>query len=65
MIGIAFITGRFVPLAAILISPIIVNIFFVHVFLEPSGLPIAIALGAGNLFIAYYYRDRYQPLFKA
>jgi putative oxidoreductase len=42
--GIAFLSGRFVPLAAVLISPIIVNIFFVHVFLGPQGLPVAIFL---------------------
>ena len=28
--GIAFVTGRFVPLATVVIAPIIVNIFFFH-----------------------------------
>jgi uncharacterized membrane protein YphA (DoxX/SURF4 family) len=65
MCGIAFLSGRFVPLAAVLISPIIVNIFFVHAFLGPEGLPIAISLVLANLFIAYNYRESYKPLLKA
>lgn len=62
--SIAFLSGRFVPLAAVLISPIIVNIFFVHTFLGPEGLPVAIFLVIANSFVAYNYRERYKPLFK-
>lgn len=63
--GLAFVTGRFVPLATILIAPIIVNIFFVHVFLAPEGLPVAIFLALANAFLAYYHREAYKPLLKA
>jgi uncharacterized membrane protein YphA (DoxX/SURF4 family) len=63
--GILFLLGRFVPLATILISPIIVNIFFVHVFLAPEGLPIAIVLILANSFIAYNHRESYRALFVA
>ncbi len=63
--AIAFLSGRFVPLATVVIFPIIVNILLFHVFLEPSGLPIAILLMLGNLFIAYYYRDRYKAMLTA
>jgi uncharacterized membrane protein YphA (DoxX/SURF4 family) len=31
--GLAFVTGRFVPLATVVIAPIILNIFFFHLFL--------------------------------
>jgi uncharacterized membrane protein YphA (DoxX/SURF4 family) len=62
--GIAFLSGRFVPLAAVLISPIIVNIFFIHAFLAPEGLPIAIFLVLANSFIAYNHRESYKPLLK-
>ena len=61
--SIAFLSGKFVPLAAVLISPVIVNIVFVHAFLGPEGLPLAILLVLANSFIAYNYRDRYKPLF--
>jgi uncharacterized membrane protein YphA (DoxX/SURF4 family) len=60
--GIAFVTGRFVPLAAVILAPIIVNILFVHIFLERSGLPIAIPLFLGNIFLGYYYRDKFAPI---
>jgi uncharacterized membrane protein YphA (DoxX/SURF4 family) len=63
--GIAFLTGRFVPLATVLIAPIIVNIFLVHAFLGRDGLPLALFLVLANGFLAYHYRDRYKPLFRS
>ncbi len=63
--GLAFVTGRFVPLATILIAPIIVNIFFVHVILAPEGIPVAVFLVLANSFLAYYHREAYKPLLKA
>jgi len=62
--GVAFLSGRFVPLATILISPIIVNILLVHAFLGPEGLPVAIFLVLANSFVAYNYKESYKPLFK-
>lgn len=63
--GLAFVTGRFVPLASVLIAPIIVNIFLVHTFLDMNGLPVAAFLVLANIFIAYFHRDSYKPLFRA
>ena len=63
--GIAFVAGRFVPLATVVIAPIIVNIFFFHAFVDHTGLPVAIFLGLANLFVAYYYRKSYEGLLKA
>jgi len=60
--GIAFVVGRFLPLAAVLITPIIV---LVHAFLQPEGLPIAAFLVVANGFVAYQHRESYRPLFKA
>ena len=63
--AIAFLSGRFVPLATVVIFPIILNIMLFHLFLEPSGLPIAILLMVGDLFLAYYYRDKYKGILAA
>lgn len=63
--GLAFLSGRFVPLATVLIAPIIVNIVLIHVFLDPKGLPVAIFLVIANGFLAYVHRESYRPLFKA
>ncbi|GAB1444811.1 MAG: DoxX family membrane protein [Cyclobacteriaceae bacterium] len=60
--GIAFIAGRFVPLAVIIIFPIVINIVSVHIFLAPEGLPIALFLLLTSLFLAYSNRDHYKSL---
>lgn len=56
--------GRFVPLALVVLSPIVVNIFMVHLFLDRTGLPVAIFLVAAQIFLAYYYREAFRPLLK-
>ena len=63
--GIAFVVGRFVPLATVLIAPIIVNIVLVHAFLAPEGLPIALFVAFANAFVAYQHRESYRPLLEA
>ena len=63
--GLAFVTGRFVPLATVVIAPIIINIFLFHAFLSRDELPVAISLVLANLFLAYAYRKTYAPLFEA
>lgn len=63
--AVAFLSGRFVPLATVVIFPIILNIFLFHAFLQPSGLPIAVLLMLGDLLLAYYYRDRYKSILSA
>lgn len=63
--AIAFISGRFVPLATVVIFPITLNIFLYHAFLAPEGMPVAIFLLLGNLFLAYAYRKNYETLLMA
>jgi putative oxidoreductase len=63
--GLALVAGRFVPLAIVILAPVIINIFFVHLFLDRTGLPVAIFLVLANAFLAYYNRDKFEPLFEA
>ena len=63
--AISFLTGKFVPLALVVIFPINVNIVLFHAFLEPAGLPAGILLMLGNLFLAWFYREKYKALFVA
>ena len=63
--GLAFVVGRFVPLATVVISPIILNILLFHAFLAPEGLPIALFLLLGNLFLAFHYRKNYSTMMTA
>lgn len=63
--AILLIVGRFVPLATVVIFPITFNILLYHLFLFPAGIPVALFLFLGNLFLAYTYRKSYEPLWLA
>lgn len=58
--GILLLSGFFVPLALTVLAPVILNITFFHVFLDPSGLPLAIVLVALEVFLAYAYRGHFS-----
>ena len=65
--GLALLSGSFVPLALVVLAPIILNIFFTHLFLAPSGLPLALIIGALEMYLAFFaspYRDKIRPLFR-
>ena len=62
--GIAFLSGRFVALANVVLFPITINILMVHVLLVPDGMPVAVAIFAAHLFLIYAYRRKYAPLFE-
>ncbi|HEX7706026.1 MAG TPA: DoxX family protein [Thermoanaerobaculia bacterium] len=61
--GGALLANRFVPLALVLLAPAIVNIFALHLFLDPHGLPLALVVVALEIFLAWRYREAYRPLF--
>ncbi|HJV22877.1 MAG TPA: hypothetical protein VJ570_09270 [Holophagaceae bacterium] len=63
--GLAFLSGRFVPLATVLYAPIVINILGVNVFLAPEGLPVAIFMVLATALLAWHHRESYRPLFKA
>ena len=60
--AVAFLSGRFVSLASIMIFPVTVNIFLFHAFLAQDGIAVAIFLLAGNVFLLYFHRKNYQTL---
>lgn len=63
--GLAFISGRFIALAVVLIFPIALNILLINAIHLPSGLAIAIPLFLGILFLAFVNREKYQPILAA
>ena len=63
--GAALLSGRFVPLALIVLAPIIVNIVCIHVFLAPSGYPLTLLVVGLALFLAWTYRDAFRPVLRA
>lgn len=58
-------SNRFVPLALVMLAPIIVNIVAVHAFLMPEGLPLAIIVAGFELGLAFAYRKSFAPLLTA
>jgi uncharacterized membrane protein YphA (DoxX/SURF4 family) len=63
--GLLLILGRFVPLAITMLAPVILNVLAFHVFLAPSGLPLAILLVVLNLSLAWRYRDSFRRLLRS
>jgi putative oxidoreductase len=57
--GILLMANRFVPLGLTLLGPVIVNIFFFHAFMDPSGLPRAAVVIILWLFVAYSVRSAF------
>lgn len=62
--GVLLLLGRFVPLGLTLLGPVIVNILCVHVFLNRSGLPMAIVISALALFLIWRSRENFAGLMK-
>ena len=65
LVGTLLLTNRFVPLALVLIAPVIVNIFAFHAFLAPAGLALPIVLIVAELYLARSYRDAFTPMLHA
>ena len=63
--GLMLVIGRFVPLATVIIFPIILNILGFHVYAGPAETPMAIVLLMANLFLAYACRKHYAGLLAA
>jgi putative oxidoreductase len=61
--GISYLTGQYVVLTNIIILPVSTNILFIDFFLNPNGLPLAIFIFLGNLFLIYSHRKSYKGLF--
>ncbi len=60
--GLAFLSNRFAPLAAILLVPVSLNIFMYHSFLNPSSIPFAITFFGGNMALLYVHQKSYKNL---
>ncbi len=65
LVGVFLVFNRFVPLALVLFAPFIVNSLAFHIFLEHSGLPMAVIFLGLHLYLAWVYRSAYRPLLAA
>lgn len=60
--GLLLLSGFFVPLALVILAPIVLNIILVHGFMEPSGLPLAIVLGSLLTYLAFFSQPYSRPI---
>jgi putative oxidoreductase len=54
--GALLLANRFIPLALLLLGPVLVNILLFHSFMAPSGLPLALLAAA--LWLIVFYKVR-------
>ena len=61
--GILLLINLYVPLALTLLGPVIANIFFFHLLMAPSGLPLALVVIILWILVFYSVRSAFAPLF--
>ena len=61
--GVLLLVNRFVPLALVLLGPVIVNIICFHVFMNPSGAPPAAVVTVLWLIVFYRNRQHFSGIF--
>lgn len=52
--GLLLLANAYVPLALVILAPIVLNIFLVHVFMAPEGMPIAIVMGLLQVYLSFF-----------
>jgi putative oxidoreductase len=63
--GLLLLIGKFVPLALTILAAMIFNILWIHILMDPSGLPMALVFAAIELFLIWSYRDRFAGILSA
>ena len=63
--GICFLLNKFVPLALIILLPVMLNAFLVHAFMDPANIAGAAVFLFLNIFLMFRHKDSYSQLLKA
>ncbi len=61
--GVLLLVNRFVPLALVLLGPVIVNILLYHIFLNPAGILMAIIVTVLWFIVYYAHRSYFSGIF--
>jgi putative oxidoreductase len=61
--GVLLLVNRFVPLALVILGPVLVNIFFFHALMAPEGLPLAIVVVVLWSILAVRYKQYLASIF--
>jgi hypothetical protein len=63
--GLLFLVNRYVPLGLAILGPVIVNILSFHIFMQPSGLPVAFVVAILWFILFYHYRRSFAGIFES
>jgi uncharacterized membrane protein YphA (DoxX/SURF4 family) len=63
--GLLLLVGRFVPLALVLLAPILVNITLFHVVLAPENMVMVVVLLVLEVYLAWAYRSAFTGVLQA
>lgn len=63
--GLLLLLGRFVPLGLTILGPIIVNIMLYHIFMDQTGLPMALIFTALWLFLVWRWWNAFAALLRS
>lgn len=63
--GLLLLAGRFVPLALVILAPVVINIFCFHIVLVPDGMPMAVVLVVLEAYLGWSYRCCFKPILSA
>ncbi len=61
--GALLLVNRYVPLALVLLGPVIVNIFFFHLLMDKRGLPLAIVVVILWGILFFRHRQHFSGIF--
>ena len=63
--GVLLLVGRFVPLALMLLGPVLVNILIFHIVMAPRSIGMGVFAALLWLLVAYQVRSAFTGLFQA
>jgi hypothetical protein len=63
--GLLFLIGRYVPLALVLIGPVLFNILIFHIFMNPAGIGAGLLATICWFLVFYSYRAHFAGIFAA
>ncbi|HEX7730237.1 MAG TPA: hypothetical protein VF392_14490 [Terracidiphilus sp.] len=63
--GLLFLINRFVPLALVLLGPVLFNILIVHILMSPATIGMGLFATLLWFIVFYQHRAAFAPLFRA
>jgi uncharacterized membrane protein YphA (DoxX/SURF4 family) len=65
VVAVLLFTNRFVPLALVLLAPIVVGIITFHIAIAPATIVPGIVVLVMELYLAWAYRGAFRPMLRA